>query len=291
MRGLVFAAIAAIIAASATAPAHARRGIAFVHGTGSQSDAEDEYWTPEMVDVVASGLFDPGLVVVPSCDLGQLAWHQDAAGCVAGEIADFVEVEGVDDLVIVTHSHGGNVVRWILSNPTYDERYLPVVDATSWVIALAPSSLGTPLADAALAGTTFETTVGWLLGYASDAVAMQQTASMAYYNAHWLLGTEGRPELPTGFWSVVGSDVESAFVDGDSWCGGYHLNVGLEVTQNWLDGCSDGFLACDSQAGAGAVWFTDVERTAGGEPLSHAQSRRPCFGLAEILRDDVEESP
>jgi hypothetical protein len=81
--------------------------------------------------------------------------------------------------------------------------------------------------------------------------------------------------------------VESAVWDSDSYCGGYASNVGLEVTQAWLDSCSDGFLDCSSQAGAGWVWFRDYQVTDGAEPLSHNQSRRKCFGLDVILRNDL----
>jgi hypothetical protein len=155
------------------------------------------------------------------------------------------------------------------------------------VNALAPSSTGTPLADAVMQGNVFEQSLGWLLGYKSDAVRMQQVGWMAYYNSAWLYGTSGRPSLPVGFWNVVGTDVETAIWDGDSYCGGYTLNLGLEITQAWLDSCSDGFLDCSSQAGAGSVWFYDTQYTNGDEPLSHNQSRRPCFGLDDILRNDL----
>ena len=74
---------------------------------------------------------------------------------------------------------------------------------------------------------------------------------------------------------------------GDSYCGDYSLNFGLKVTQAWLNSCSDGFLECSSQSAAGRVWFQDKSRMAGGEPLSHNQSRRACFGLEKILRDDI----
>jgi len=110
---------------------------------------------------------------------------------------------------------------------------------------------------------------------------------MATYNANNLYGTSGRPALPKGFWNVVGTDVDSAIWDGDSYCGGYTLNVGLETTQNWLDSCSDGFLNCSSQRGAGTLWFNDKSRTNGSEPLSHNQSRKKCFGLDVILRNDL----
>jgi hypothetical protein len=189
-------------------------------------------------------------------------------------------------MVVITHSNGGNVIRWILSNPTYDSRYPKIINTIRWVDALAPSSLGTPLADATVAGNTFEQSLGWLLGYKSEAVTMQQTSHMAFYNKNYLYGTAGRPALPRDFWAVVGTDVDSSPFDSDSYCGGYSLNVGLETTQNWLDDCSDGFLECTSQGGAGYVWLYDSD-FAGDEPLSHAQSRRNCFGLDVILRNDV----
>jgi hypothetical protein len=144
-----------------------------------------------------------------------------------------------------------------------------------------------PLADAALNGNAFESSVGWLLGYKNDAVRMQQVGWMATYNAQNLYGTAGRPALPKPFRAVVGSDVESAVWDSNSYCGGYAQNVGLELTQNWLNSCSDGFLDCSSQKAAGSVLFTDKARTNGAEPLSHNQSRRECFGLGAILRNDL----
>ena len=153
--------------------------------------------------------------------------------------------------------------------------------------ALAPSSAGTPLADAVINGAVFEQALGWLLGYQSDAVKQQQVSWMAYYNSTYLLGTSGRPGLPKPFKTVVGTDVESAIWDGDSYCAGYQNQVALEFTQNWLDNCSDGFLECSSQEAAGSVWFRDKQRTKGREPLSHQQSRRDCFDLDKHLRNDL----
>jgi len=271
----------------AAAPATATTGVAFVHGTGHQTDAYNDYWKPDMVDSVRQGLPNPANFVVINCDFEQYMWKAEAAGCLATQLYNFITAKGIDDLVVITHSNGGNVMRWILSNPTWDSRYPTIINSIRWVNALAPSSLGTPLADAVISGTVFEQAVGWLLGYASDAVRMQQTSWMAYYNAYWLYGTAGRPALPVGFWDVVGTDVETAVWDPDSYCGWYTLNLGLEVTQAWLDSCSDGFLECTSQAGAGSVWFYDTWKTNGDEPLSHNQSRRRCFGLDVILRNDL----
>ena len=267
--------------------ASAATGVAFVHGTGSQTNAYNDYWQPAMVDSVRQGLPDPNNVVVINCDFTQYMWDSRAAGCLASQLTTFIANRNIDRLIVITHSNGGNMMRWIMSNPTWDSRYPNIISKIVRVDALAPSSAGTPLADAVMNGNVFEQPLGWLLGYKSDAVRMQQVSWMAYYNANWLYGTSGRPALPKTFRSVVGTDVETSPFDSDSYCGGYGENLGLEITQNWLNSCSDGFLNCSSQSAAGSVWFYDTSRMAGGEPLSHNQSRRACFGLNSILRNDM----
>jgi hypothetical protein len=280
--------LAVSLALMAPLPAVAgNTGVAFVHGTGKQTNAGNDYWTWEFINSVKQGLPNQALTLVVNCDFDQYMWTVGAAGCLASQLHPFIVNNSITDLVIETHSNGGNVMRWIMSNPTQDSRYPAIINAIRWVNALAPSSLGTPLADATISGNVFESAVGWLLGYKSDAVRMQQTSWMANYNSTMLYGTAGRPALPKRFFNVVGSDVDTSPFDGDSYCGGYTLNVGLEVTQAWLNSCSDGFLNCTSQAGAGSTWFTDKSRMAGAEPLSHNQSRRKCFGLDTILRNDL----
>lgn len=273
--------------ATVASAAHAVTGVAFVHGTGNQTDALNNYWKSEFVNSVRQGLPDQSKYVVINCDFNQFMWDSRAAGCLAGQLTTFISTKGITDLVVITHSNGGNVMRWIMSNPTWDSRYPAIIQRLRKVDALAPSSAGTPLADAAIAGNLFEQSVGWLLGFKTDAVRQQQVSWMAYYNANWLLGTSGRPALPKAFRDVVGTDVDSAIWDPDSYCGGYVENLGLETTQLWLDSCSDGFLNCSSQSAAGSVWFFDKTRTAGAEPLSHNQSRRACFGLDVFLRNDL----
>ncbi|MGB1297797.1 MAG: hypothetical protein ACPG8A_05960 [Psychrobium sp.] len=270
-----------------SAPAMANKGIAFVHGTGTQTDAYNDYWTGDFVHSVNQGLTNASMFTVINCDFNQFMWDAKAAGCLAEQLSSFINDKDITEMVVITHSNGGNVIRWIMSNPTYDSRYPSIINATSKVIALAPSSLGTPLADAVHQGNVFESSLGWLLGYGSDAVKQQQVSWMHHYNQNFLYGTAGRPALPVLFKAVIGSDVDSAIWDGDSYCAGYQYQVALETTQNWLDSCSDGFLNCSSQAGAGTVWFTDKQRTRGREPLSHQQSRRDCFNLDVILRNDI----
>lgn len=279
--------IAFVLLVALAASASANTGLALVHGTGNQTNAASDYWTWDMVNSIKSGLPNQNLYIVVNCEFEEYMWTAGAAGCLADHLYPFIVNNGITDLVVATHSNGGNVMRWILSNPTWDSRYPTIINNIRWVNALAASSTGTPLADAAISGNIFEAAVGWLLGYASDAVRMQQVSWMASYNANWLYGTPGRPALPVGFWNVVGTDVDSSPFDGDSYCGGYWENVGLEATQNWLNSCSDGFLDCTSQNGAGSLWFYDTDVMAGSEPLSHNQSRRKCFGLDTVLRNDL----
>ena len=261
-------------------------GVAFVHGTGSQTNAYNDYWQPAIVNTVRQGLVNQANYAVINCDFTQYMWDSRAAGCLATQLTSFISSRNITDLVVITHSNGGNVMRWILSNPTYDSRYPNIIAKIRWVNALAPSSAGTPLADAVTAGNVFESALGWLLGYKNDAVRMQQVGWMAQYNQNNLYGTSGRPGLPKGFWSVVGTDVSSGIFSSNAYCAGYTQSVGLEITQNWLASCSDGFLNCSSQQAAGTLWFRDTTRT-GGKVLNHNQSRRDCFGLQNILRDDL----
>lgn len=279
--------VAGLALAAASAVACANTGVAFVHGTGNQTNALADYWTSSMVNSVRQGLPNSANFTVINCEFERYMWDSRAAGCLAGQLTDFINARGITDLVVITHSNGGNVMRWIMSNPTWDSRYPNIINRIRWVNALAPSSAGTPLANAVTAGNVFEQSLGWLLGYASDAVKMQQTHWMAQYNAQNLYGTAGRPALPRGFWSVVGSNVRSALWSGNSYCGGYQYQLGLTITQAWLNSCSDGFLECSSQQAAGRRWFVDTQAMQNGYHLSHHQSRRDCFGLDVILRNDL----
>lgn len=282
MRYLLLAALAAV-----SSVCSANTGVAFVHGTGKQTNATADYWKPEFVNNVRGGLVDPNNYVVINCDFTKYMWDAGAAGCLAGQLTTFMNNRGITRLIVITHSNGGNVMRWILSNPTWDARYPNIIQHLVKVDALAPSSAGTPLADAVIAGNVFESALGWLLGYKNDAVRQQQLGWMATYNQQYLLGTSGRPALPTAFRDVVGTDVVSGLFSSQAYCGGYTSSVGLEITQNWLSSCSDGFIECSSASAAGTVWFRDTQKT-GGKVLNHNQSRRSCFGLPSILATDIK---
>ena len=70
--------------------ASANTGVAFVHGTGKQTDALNAYWTSEMVNSVRQGLPNQNNYVVINCDFSQYMWHGDAAGCLAGSLLNFI---------------------------------------------------------------------------------------------------------------------------------------------------------------------------------------------------------
>ncbi|MGH8032767.1 MAG: hypothetical protein ACREO8_10480 [Luteimonas sp.] len=280
--------IAAIALTVLPCLAAANTGVALVHGTGRQTDAFNGYWTAPFVESVRRGLPDPANVVVVNCDFTQFITDSRASGCLAGQLSEFIARRGITDLVIVAHSHGGNMVRWIFSNPTFDSRYPGIINVTRRINALAPSSAGTPLADAAIAGNSFEQFVGELVNQRSNAVREQQVATMANINATRLYGTPGRPALPRPFRSVLGTNVNATPFSPGATCGGFAQSAGLKFTQTFLTvGCSDGFLECSSQSAAGSIWFRDNQRTVDGRVLSHHQSRRDCFGLDVILRDDI----
>lgn len=263
-------------------------GIAFIHGTNDhRADADGGYWKRSFIDSVTGVLPNSSNYVVIACDFSQYMWHEEAAGCTANQLLDFISNKRITKLIVYTHSNGGNIIRWILSNPSYDSRYMLLTKKIKQVIALAPSSGGTPLADEVMNGHSFESKVGWLLGYKNDSVKQQRIGDMALYNSELLFGTPGRPTLSTPFRVVVGTSVTASPLSTASYCNGYVLNTGLKLTQFYLDSCSDGFLNCRSQNIAGKVWFYDWQKTSYKTPLSHNQSRHSCFGLEQILRDDL----
>lgn len=259
-------------------------GIAFIHGTNDhREDAEGGYWKNDFIDTIVQALPNPENHYVVHCDFSKYMWHEDAAGCTVNQLLEFIEDKKINSLIIYTHSNGGNIIRWILSNSTYDSRYMRLAHKINKVIALAPSSGGTPLADMLFNGGIFESNLSWLLGYTGEAVKQQRVGDMNIYNEELLFGTNNRPSLLKPFYSVIGTDVVASPLSSASYCNGYLLNSGLKITKMYLDSCSDGFLNCSSQTAAGTVWFYDKDRLDDTMTLSHNQSRHSCFGLEKIL--------
>ena len=138
----------------------ANSGVAFIHGTGKQTNAYKDYWTGDFVHSVMKNQSNPNRYVVINCDFEQYMWKPEAAGCLAEQLTSFIQTNHITSLYAITHSNGGNVIRWIMSNPTRDSRFPAIINALRNVTALAPSSAGTPLAEAVMNGNVFETTLG-----------------------------------------------------------------------------------------------------------------------------------
>lgn len=259
-------------------------GIAFVHGTNDhRDDAYGIYWKTDYIDTVARGLPNPENYFVVHCDFSKYMWDQDAGDCTVEQLLQFIKDKNISTLTVYTHSNGGNVLRWILSNPTYSDRYMQLKDKIKQVVALAPSSTGTPIADLVLSGHVLGSNLSWLLGFQGDAIKQQRVGDMRIYNEELLFGTKGRPPLPLPFKAIVGSEVIASPFSSSSYCNGYLLNAGLKITNLYLDKCADGFLNCSSQEAAGEIWFRDKEKLENNTPLNHNQSRHSCFGLEKIL--------
>ena len=259
-------------------------GIAFVHGTNDhREDADGGYWKTDFIQSVAQGLSKPDNYYIVHCDYSQYMWHQDAAECTAKQLLNFINEKKISSLTVYTHSNGGNVMRWILSNPTYNSTFLELTHKIKQIIALAPSSAGTPIADVVINGGVIEANISWLLGFQGDAIKQQQTGDMKIYNEELLLGTQNRPTLPVPFRVIVGTDVIASPFSSASYCNGYLLNTGLKISKLYLNQCADGFINCTSQLAAGELWFYDKDKLEDNLTINHNQSRHSCFGLDKVL--------
>jgi hypothetical protein len=259
-------------------------GIAFIHGTNDhRDDAEGGYWKNDFIVSITQELPNPENYYVVHCDFSKYMWDEEASGCTVNQLLAFIDNKKISALTIYTHSNGANIMRWILSNTTYDSRYLRLKDKITQIIALAPSSAGTPLADILFNGGIFESSLSWLLGYDVEAVKQQRIGDMCIYNQELLFGTKDRPALSKPFNAVIGTDVGASPFSSASYCNGYVLNLGLKTSKLFLDSCADGFLNCSSQTAAGTVWFYDKDQLDDNSTLSHNQSRHSCFNLEKIL--------
>jgi hypothetical protein len=234
------------------APAHAKTGAVFVHGKGGADLANPAtaraYWGEAMISAVTRGNTIPSLV----CHYDGTQYMWVAAGQVADQIYSWMTAQAIDDIVVETHSFGGTVFRWILSNPGYDWRYQPIIDRVRWVNTIAAPHRGSEAAN--LAGTLSGSWLtGWLVdlvGQDNDATRNCRTQAMEYYNQFYLKGTAGRPALPRAVWTIAGTGLWNDL--------GHSEDYGLATLSGiaGLPGQDDGAVAQYSAQGVGNVWFT-----------------------------------
>src|SRR5438105_677137 len=97
--------------------ANAVTGVVFIHGKGaanlSDASVARAYWTDDMIRATTKGYAQPYLIC--HYDGTQIMWT--AAGQVAGQISPWLAANpSITEIVVETHSFGGVVIRWILSN-------------------------------------------------------------------------------------------------------------------------------------------------------------------------------
>lgn len=234
------------------APLEARTGVVFVHGKGGSDLASESvaraYWGDDMIRATTKGYAIPYLI----CHYDGTQYMWVAAGQVAGQITTWMNANAIDDIVVETHSFGGVVLRWLLSNPSYDSRYPAIISRVRWVNSLAPPNKGSEAAD--LAGTLSGSWLtGWLVslvGQDNDSTRNCRTDWMAYYNQYYLKGTAGRPALPKTVYNVAGTGLWNDFAHAEDY--GLATLSGIAG----MPGEDDGMVSQYSAQGAGVVWFT-----------------------------------
>ena len=235
-------------------PLFAKTGVVFIHGKGgadlAQYSVARAYWGEDMIRATTKGYVVPHLIV--AYDGTQYMWV--AAGQVAGQIYNWMTANAINDIVIETHSFGGVVIRWILSNPTYDWRYQPIINNIRWVNSIAPPNKGSEAAN--LAGTLSGSWLtGWmvdLVGQNTDSTRNCTTTSMNYYNTYYLKGTSGRPALPKTVWNIAGTGLWNDFIHSE--------DTGLATLSGiaGMPGEDDGMVSQYSAQAVGLVWFTTL---------------------------------
>lgn len=245
--------------------AFAKTGVVFIHGKGGASLADTTvaraYWTDPMIAAVTKNYAIPYLL----CHYDGTQYMWVAAGVVAGQITTWMTANAIDDIVVETHSFGGVIIRWMLSNPTYDSRYQPIINRIRWVNSIAPPNKGSEAAN--LAGTLSGSWLtGWmidLVGQSNDSTRNCTTTSMAYYNQYYLKGTTGRPALPKAVYNIAGTGLWNDFIHSE--------DTGLATLSGvaGMPGEDDGMVSQYSAQAVGIVWFTTL--------ANHHHNRRNDF--------------
>ena len=83
MRHLLSVLLFAAAVSFSTVPASAATGVAFVHGTGHQTNAAADYWGWGFINSVRQGLPNQANYTVINCDFTRYMWDNAAAGCLA----------------------------------------------------------------------------------------------------------------------------------------------------------------------------------------------------------------
>lgn len=248
MRAWIVAAVLSVPAAQA----HAACYVAYLHGKtgnltpGVASDTDRRnYWRNGPSDsygdfVLWSGIQAGCTVLVTGYDGEAGFWAAGASGEVARQLNAFIRDFAIPDgqLVLVAHSMGGVVGRWILNNGVggsayynYNGDYATIVRKTRHLISVASPHLGSPAADAVygtsdtLCGNFVGTVAGWL-GQRTDATFWLTRVQLEYGSANgsWM-GDVGRYRtlytMATRRWDSGNGMIEDTLLGGAWDCLGY----------------------------------------------------------------------
>ncbi len=263
----------------------AKTAIVFVHGRGAEeNDNIVDYWSDEMIQVVTDQYRIPSLVL----RYDGREHMTRAAEAVGKQIARYLEeqktqlpdgtFEEVDNLIVVSHSFGGVVLRWMLSNPGLDPNFDLVTQKIKRIYAIACPCAGSKVADVghSLRGYSLTRWVLELIGEDTDSAWNLRTDAMAYWNEYFLKGTEGRPALPAKFYSISGTESSN-----DWW----HWKDYKLALVEWLVGFedkNDGIVGVKSSESAGEVYL----RT---EANHFHNSRNDYRPLGKLIMKDVKK--
>ncbi len=293
--------------------------------------ATDDYWTQTNIDLVRSdsaGVKRPYVAI--GCKLGTLTPWPNAtpvkggsaplgsADCTAAQIHTFLAgpdgvantADDITDLYVVTHSGGSNVIRYILQQHSASADFGAVHAASRRVLTIAPPTHGTYLANWVFTRGTLGNVAQKLsvaLGgslYDGDGTFFIQTSTMDLFNKDAArFGGISKDVAGVPFHVAAGTYPHAQLGDDDSKCAGYEQTLGLQFlhetyltatdTGTYRDGCSDGFITCQSamalaEGDASRILFG---RGPGGkiigktEHRAHNQSRRDCDGIGTEVRD------
>jgi hypothetical protein len=235
---------ALIVAMLAAAPRRAdadlgtrRCYLAFVHGSGSNYDANPEasieYWRPDRISWNYRSLpeqaagWPPSLVYLAPANGCQMKvigyngtqewWADAAAGSVARQLNAFISLFNIPDgqLIIVTHSMGGLVARYLLNSAEPNSPYFAagqhlnlanIKKKTKYVITIQAPHMGSEAADALYwDATSFGANVNGILGRifaGQDQTRARSTMTRGYMEDAWSwMGDAGRT---TKIWSIAG---------------------------------------------------------------------------------------
>ena len=293
--------------------------------------AVDEYWLQATIDsevTRADGVKRPYAVL--GCPLGsQAPWpnpkpvkgkgaEPGSAVCAAAETARFLNgpdgqagtADDITDIVHVTHSGGSNVVRYMLQQHASSPELGRIHKASRGFVGLAAPTTGTYLADWIFRNGSLPNVLNGVIGfvggaglYDDDGTHFIQTSTMKVFNRDPAKLVDVSKDV-AGVPSFMGAGTVPT-AQGEETCAGATETKALSVLHRLYlsevdastsrDGCSDGFISCQSSM---ALANGDASRVIFGRLddgkyigkslfRAHNQSRRQCDGLDVDVRSTI----